>query len=318
MNKNLNIGALFQKFGLMIILVCMCILVGVLSPSFFTATNILNVFRQVSMNGILAIGMTFVLITGNIDISVGSLVAVSGVMVGEMLETNSGLTGVFLAVLVAILVCMCLSLISGSMVAFFKVPPMIATLSMMTIARGMALVISNGQPYILRSEMFAVIGKGSLGLFPLPALIFIVTLIIFWIVLNMTTFGRKVYAVGGNIKAATASGINCKKVILTVYGLMGALAGLSGIILASRIGSGSPAIAEGYEMDAIAACVIGGTSTLGGTGKLQGTLLGVLIIGLISNALSLLNINSYWQQIVKGLIIAFAVIIDTYTKAKEG
>ena len=318
MIKKQSATNLLQRWGLPLLVLLMCVILSFVSPVFLTPRNILNIFQQVSVNGIIAVGMTFVLLTGNIDISVGSLVAVSGVIAGSILVKNpTSISSTVFACIVAVLICMLLSFVSGNMVSYFNVPPMIATLAMMTIARGIALVYADGKPYLLESESFAILGKGNVGGFPLPAIIFFVIIILFSIVLNCTAFGRSVYAVGGNRKAADASGIRSRRIINAVYVICGALTGLAGLVLASRIGSGQPAVAEGYEMDAIAACVIGGTSTLGGIGKLSGTFIGVLIIGLISNALTLLNINTYWQQIIKGLIIAIAVILDMYTKKKN-
>ena len=315
MDKKLDkttVLTLFQRYGLILLVIIMCIILSIMKPTFLTSRNLLNILKQVSVNGIIAVGMTFILIAGQIDISVGSLVAASGVIAGSVI---AGSENVFLALIAAVAVCSAMGYVSGVMVAQFAVPPMIATLAMQTIARGFSLLYTGGATYqVAFSKKFSVIGKGDIGGFPVPVLIAILVVIAFAILLNKTKFGRKVFAVGGNYKAATASGINCKRTLRMVFAISGALSGLAGVVLASRVGAGQPSIGIGYEMDAIAACVIGGTSTLGGSGSIFGTVVGVIIIGLISNALTLLNVNVYAQDIVKGVVIASAVIFDMASK----
>lgn len=313
--KQMSLLQYLLKYGLIILVILMCIFLSFFSPVFLSPANLINICRQISINGIIAVGMTFILLSGCIDISVGAIVAVSGVVCGSILVNDPN--AVLFACVASIAICMAFGWVSGFMVSSFGIPPMIATLAMMTIARGFALVYADGRPYLIQSDSFAVIGQGDIGFLPVPTLVLILVLIIFQVLLSNTAFGRSVYALGGNRKAAEASGVNCKRVLRMVFSISGALAGVAGLVLASRIGSGQPAIGQGYEMDAIAACVIGGASTMGGIGKLSGTVVGVFIIGLISNALTLLNVDVYWQQIVKGLIIAVAVILDVYTKQKS-
>lgn len=306
---------LIRKYGLVLVLLVMVLTLTFVSDSFFTSTNIINVLRQISINGILALGMTFVVITGGIDLSVGSLVAVSGVVCGSIVFAHPD--SILFAVVAGILVCGAFGFLNGFMVKQFGIPGFIATLASMTIARGFALVYSDGRPYVLTSDSFKVIGQGYLGFVPIPVCILILVVAVAAVLLYLTKFGRYVYAVGGNPNASRASGINVGLNLLAVYTLNGILAGLAGVVLASRIGSGQPAIGVSYEMDAIAAVVIGGTSLMGGVGRISGTVFGFLIIGIINNGLNLLNVSSYYQQIVKGVIIAGAVILDQSSKKRR-
>lgn len=296
-----------KKYGILLVLVVMWVIMLCVSPTFRTADNAVNILRQVSVNGIIAIGMTFVIMTGGIDLTVGSLIAVSGVVAGSILVKNP--ENVFPAVAAALIVCGLFGAMNGFFVAYMNVPAFVATLAGMTIARGFAYVYSDGKPYTLASEKFSVIGKGSA-----PIIIFLVIVIAAHILLRKMKFGRYIYATGGNIKAASASGVKVKMILLKVYILGGVLAGISGIVLASRTNSGQPAVGTGYETDAIAAAVIGGTSMTGGAGTITGTLVGILIIGTLNNGLNLLDVSSYYQQIIKGLIILGAVCFDIQSK----
>jgi len=296
-----------KKYVIFIVLLAMWILMIIVSPTFRTVDNAVNILRQVSVNGIIAIGMTFVIMTGGIDLTVGSLIAVSGVVAGSILVVNPD--NVAFAIIAALAVCGLLGAMNGFFVAYMGVPAFVATLAGMTIARGFAYVYSNGKPYTLASEKFPYIGKGSS-----PIMIFLIIVAVAHVLLKKMKFGRYIYATGGNIKAAAASGVKVKSVLLKVYILSGVLAGISGIVLASRTNSGQPAVGTGYETDAIAAAVIGGTSMTGGIGTIPGTLVGILIIGTLNNGLNLLDVSSYYQQIIKGLIILGAVCFDIRTK----
>jgi len=296
-----------KKYVILMVLAVMWVIMLCVSPTFRTVDNAVNILRQVSVNGIIAIGMTFVIMTGGIDLTVGSLIAVSGVVAGSVLVANPD--SVVMAVLAALIVCGLFGAMNGFFVAYMNVPAFVATLAGMTIARGFAYVYSNGRPYTLASKQFSFIGKGSA-----PIIIFLVIVILAHIVLSKMKFGRYIYATGGNIRAASASGVKVKNILLRVYILGGVLAGISGIVLASRTNSGQPAVGTGYETDAIAAAVIGGTSMTGGVGTIGGTLVGILIIGTLNNGLNLLNVSSYYQQIIKGLIILGAVCFDIKSK----
>ncbi|GFI10655.1 ribose import permease protein RbsC [Lachnospiraceae bacterium] len=296
-----------RKYGILIVLVAMWSILMIVSPTFRTTKNAVNILRQVSVNGIIAIGMTFVIMTGGIDLTVGSLVAVAGVVSGSILVANP--SNVILAVAAGIVVCALFGAMNGFFVAYMEVPPFVATLAGMTIARGFAYVYSDGKPYTLASEGFSWIGKGMA-----PIVIFIIILIVCHMFLSKMKFGRYIYAVGGNVKAAEASGVKVKHILMRVYILSGVLTGIAGIVLASRTNSGQPAVGTGYETDAIAAAVIGGTSMTGGIGTIPGTLIGILIIGTLNNGLNLLDVSSYYQQIIKGLIILGAVCFDIMSK----
>ncbi len=322
-----NVGQFAQRYALVLLVLVLSVATTAINPSFITPNNIVNMFRQMSVNGILAIGQTFILLTACIDISVGSLLAVSGVVAASVLLVDPlNPVVVLLACLAGIVSCALLGLVSGIMVARFRVPPMIATLAMLTIARGTALLYSGGKPYMInvKGSLFSVLGKGELfdvkvggkplGLLPVPVLIFVLMFGLFWVVLNRTRFGRNTYAVGGNIKAAEASGVPVARVITKAFVISGALAGVAGLVLASRIAAGQPTVGTMYEMDAIAACVIGGTSTFGGVGRLSGAALGALIITLLANALTFLGVSPDWQYVVKGVVISLAVIVDLSTK----
>lgn len=296
-----------RKYGILLVLVAMWAILLIVSPTFRTTTNAINILRQVSVNGILAIAMTFVIMTGGIDLTVGSLVAVVGVVTGSLLVANP--ENVLFAIVAGIVVCMLFGAMNGFFIAYMGVPPFVATLAGQTIARGFAYVYSDGKPYTLASDGFRFIGKGMA-----PIVIFIILLIVCHIILSKMKFGRYIYAVGGNVKAAEASGVKVKSILMKTYILSGFLAGVAGIVLASRTNSGQPAVGTGYETDAIAAAVIGGTSMTGGIGTIPGTLIGILIIGTLNNGLNLLDVSSYWQQIIKGLIILGAVCFDIISK----
>lgn len=296
-----------KKYGILMVLVIMWLIMLSVSPTFRTTDNAINILRQVSVNGIIAIGMTFVIMTGGIDLTVGSLIAVSGVVVGSILVKNPN--SVILAIIAALIICALFGAMNGFFVAYMKVPAFVATLAGMTIARGFAYVYSDGKPYTLASKDFNLIGKGSV-----PIIIFLVITLMSHIILSKMKFGRYIYATGGNIIAAGASGVKVKSVLLKVYVLGGVLAGIAGIVLASRTNSGQPAVGIGYETDAIAAAVIGGTSMTGGVGTIGGTIIGILIIGTLNNGLNLLDVSSYYQQIIKGLIILGAVCFDIRSK----
>lgn len=296
-----------RKYGILMVLVVMWILLMIVSPTFRTTQNAVNILRQVSVNGIIAIGMTFVIMTGGIDLTVGSLVAVAGVVAGSILVADP--SNVVVAVAAGIAACALFGAMNGFFVAYMEVPPFVATLAGMSIARGFAYVYSNGKPYTLASERFSLLGKGMT-----PIVIFVLILIVCHLLLSKMKFGRYIYAVGGNVKAAEASGVKVKSILMKVYILSGVLTGIAGIVLASRTNSGQPAVGTGYETDAIAAAVIGGTSMTGGIGTIPGTLIGILIIGTLNNGLNLLDVSSYYQQIIKGLIILGAVCFDIMSK----
>ncbi|MBP1996088.1 ABC transporter permease [Paenibacillus eucommiae] len=298
---------ILKKYGLLIALLSLCIIFSLTSPVFVTEQNILNILNQVSINAILAIGVTFVIIIGGIDLGLGSYVALTGCLAALLAQSSDG---TLLPILVGVGAGLVIGYINGLIITKGKLAAFIVTLGMMTIARGGALVISEGRPISNLSPAFNHIAGGTILGIQIPILIVLAILIISFFVLKKTVFGRYVYAVGGNAEAARASGINVNKIKMYVYILCGGLAGVAGIIQASRITTGQPSIGVGYELDAIAAAVIGGTSLSGGSGKIMGTIIGALIIGVINNGLDLLNVPSYFQQIIKGMIIIGALLLD--------
>lgn len=315
MMQKKDLGKTLRQFMLFFIVIFIVVLMSFLSPVFMTAPNITNILRQISLNGILAVGMTFVILTGGIDLSVGSVVAITGVIAGSILVKEG--SSWIVACLVALLVSLAVGAINGWLIAYVGFQPFIATLSTMTIGRGFALAYSDGKPYTISNASFKAIGQGYLGSVPIPIILLVTFCAIGIILLNTTTFGRYVFAIGGNKSAAKLSGVRTRRVELMVYVWSSVCAWMVGLILAARISSGQPTAGESYEMDAIAATAIGGTSMNGGIGGLTGTILGFVIIGLLSNSMNLLNINSFYQQIVKGLLIIASVYLDMRSKGKK-
>ena len=310
-------NAFLRKYGIVLILLGMLIAMTFLSPAFLTARNLLNIVRQISVMGLIAIGVTMVIITGGIDLSSGSVLALAAVVATSLAQrldwAEIKFPGLDVPVLVPIVAALAVGavcgLVNGSLIARFKIPPFIATLGMMTVARGFALIYSE-RPVSGLKDSYTYIGQGEPFGIPVPIIILALVALAAHILLNNTRFGRHIYALGGNEQAARISGINISRVKIGVYTIAGLLAGLSGLVLSSRIGSGQPGLGLGYELDAIASAVIGGTSLSGGIGTIWGTIVGALIIGVLNNGLDLLNVSAYWQTIVKGSIIVIAVIID--------
>ncbi|BAY20579.1 inner-membrane translocator [Calothrix sp. NIES-2100] len=305
--KRQSINNLLQVAGILPILVIICILFSLLSPNFFTAGNAVNILRQASINIVLATGMTFVILTGGIDLSVGSILAVSAVV--AVLVSLLPALG-WLAVPAGLVTGLLLGLLNGALITFLDVPPFIVTLGSLTALRGAAFLVANGTTVINRNINFAWIGNSYVGPIPCLVIIALLTVAISWFVLRQTVLGVQIYAVGGNERAARLTGIKVNRVLLFVYGVSGLLAGLAGIMSASRLYSATGMLGQGYELDAIAAVILGGTSFTGGIGTIGGTLLGALIIAVLNNGLTLLNMSYFWQLVVKGLVIIAAVMID--------
>ena len=303
-----------RNMGILIGLVVLFLFLSVATDSFLSTKNMLQVLRQICINGLLAFGMTFVLIIGGIDLTVGSVVAISGVSVVIMLNSGVPLP---VALVVALLLGAIVGLLNGGIIALTGMPPFIVTLSLQGTIRGIAYVITDGRSVSCDNAVFNAIGNGYLFGIPIPIYIVAFVMIVISILLYYTRFGRRMYAVGGNITAAGFSGIHVKKIMVQVYVLSGVLSALAGIILASRMYSGQPASGQAYESDAIAAAVLGGTSFNGGIGTVGGTLIGALVIGFLTNGLNLLHISSYVQMIIKGLVIIGAVGIDILKNRKK-
>ncbi|MFD1144509.1 ABC transporter permease [Larkinella insperata] len=304
------------QYGLLIAFLVVCVVLSMITPRFLTVSNLMIIVTQVSINALLAFGVTFVIITGGIDLSIGSTVAVTGVVAAMFAHPDT--YPVIVPVLAGLAAGLLLGAFNGLVITKSKVPPFIVTLGTMTIGRGLALILSKGRPVSNLSDSFNFIGGGQLLGIPTPIIILIVFFIICSVLLRKTVLGRYMYAVGGNEQAAKASGIQLSKVKMVVYTLCGGLAALAGILLTSRITTGQPNAGVGFELDAIAAAIIGGTSTSGGTGTMTGTLIGALLIGVISNGLDLMNVTSYYQQVVMGIIIIGAVVLDSLNQHKNG
>lgn len=309
--RQMGFAEIYRRFGTILIFIGIFALAASLNETFLTTGNLTNVLRQVVVVSLLACGVTFIIILGHIDVSLGSVVALTGTIAASVMSLTGNLP---LALAAGIGSGIVTGLLNGWVVTYFKIPSFIMTLAMTTVARGAILLYTAGVPVSGLGEDFKVIGQGNVGPVPVSVIILIAVVLVAWVLLNRTKFGRHLYAVGGNAKAALASGINADSVVVRAFVFNGILASIAGIVLMSRVNSGQPAAGVAYEFDAITAVVVGGTSLMGGTGTITGTIIGSMIIGVINNILNLMNVSSYWQQIVKGLIIAVAVILDVKTK----
>ena len=298
--------------GALVGLLVLCVAMFVATPDFLTPNNLLNVGIQASVVAILAFGQTFVIVTAGIDLSVGSVAALSA-MVAAFTGQSWGMPPM-VDLLFGLLTGLAAGMASGAATAYGKLPPFIATLAMLSVARGLTLVVSNGIP-IPTPSVVTWLG-GSVGPIPMPVVVLLVMGAIGWFILNRLSIGRAMYAVGGNLEAARLSGIPVKRVLVTVYALSGIFAAVAGLVLSGRLASAQPQAATGYELDSIAAVVIGGASLAGGVGRISGTLIGALVLAVIRNGLNLLNVSAFWQQVIIGLVIAVAVGIDVLRRKR--
>lgn len=301
----------------LIALIGLMMVITFINPNFLTANNLLNLLLQVTANGFIAFGMTFVILTGGIDLSVGSILALSSAL-------TAGLIAAGIPVPFAILLAVCMGgifgMLNGLLVAYGKLAPFIVTLASMTIFRGATLVFTNGNPLtqgLGDSFLFQFLGQGYIVGIPFPVILMFLVFIILYVVLHKTAFGKSVYALGGNEKAAYISGVKLNKVKIIIYTISGIMASVSGLIITSRLSSAQPTAGTSYEMDAIAAVVLGGTSLSGGKGRILGTLIGALIIGVLNNGLNIIGVSAFWQQVVKGVVILIAVLLDRFKMAKS-
>jgi len=299
---------IYKNYGIFLVLLLFIIILWIATPNFMSWNNIINIIRQMTFVGLVGMGVTCAILTGGIDLSPGSIIAASSVVTASFALNHQ--YPVYVPVLAGLGVGLIAGFFNGLIIAKVKIPPFIVTLGTMTIAKGFALLYCNGAPISNLDPEFNFIGAGKFLEIPIPIIILAVFTVITFVMLNNTKFGRHVYALGGNEQAAIISGINVDRVKIIVYSYSGLLAGLAGIVLTARISSGAPASGTGMELDGIAAAVIGGTSFNGGVGSVLGTIAGALIIGVIGNGMDLLNVNMYWQQIVKGFIIIGAVALD--------
>jgi len=303
-----------RQFGTLIGLAVLCAILWILTPYFLTVSNLLNVAEQTSINAIVAVGMTFVILSGGIDLSVGSIVALSGVVLGASLKSDQPM---LVGVIVASLVGLACGLGNGALVSWGGLPPFIVTLGTMSIARGAALLFTEGRPVSGFDAGFRALATGRAGFIPAPVIVMLLVYLAAHFVLSRTTFGRYVYAIGGNEEATRLSGVAIRFHKTMIYGVSGLMSAIAAIILTARLNSAQPIAGMMYELDAIAATVIGGTSLMGGEGSLGGTLVGALIMGVLRNGLNLLGVSSFLQQIVIGGVIVVAVLLDTILKRRN-
>lgn len=312
--KTLSIGGFFRSYGIHIGLVLMILVTACASDIFLRPSNLINILRQVSINGILAVGMTLIIISGGIDLSVGSVIGLVGYTVTVTMQY-----GVLFALTAGLAVGGLFGLVNGLLITKIAIPPFVATLGTMVAGRAVVVVLTGGYPIIpVDNAVFQWIGAGYLGPLPAPVIICVLIFALFIWVMGRTKFGRYVYSVGSNEEASTFSGIKVERIRIAVYVISGLLFAISGMVLTSRLYSSGPLSGNGYETDAIAAAVIGGTSMMGGEGRLSRTVIGVLILGVLSNIFSLLGVAADYQGIFKGVIIIIAVGMDTYSKKRKG
>ena len=310
MNKKKLINQI-NIYRSVLILLVICVFATILSPSFLSVTHLFNVFKQITVAGIVGCGMTFVILTGGIDLSVGSILGLSGVLASGVLA-STGNTAV--AVAVSLTVGIACGAVNGFFVSVCGIPPFISTLGMMTLLRGVILVYTKGSPIPIKSDAYKFFGKGSIAGIPVPVIILIIVFLLAHYILTQTSYGRSVYAVGGNREAARLSGIRVKTSEFLVYTLNGLMCGMAGLILTARLGSAQSTSGTGIEMDAIAAVILGGTSLSGGVGFVLPTVVGAMIMGIIDNILTLMNVNPHATNIVKGAVILIAVLVDKKVK----
>lgn len=308
--KEVDVRKHLKKYGLLISFLVLTVFISILTPDFLSTRNILNILRQSSIIGIMAIGTSFVILTGEIDISVGSVLALTAAVVLGLQKTIAWP----FAVVVALLVGLAIGLVNGVFASKIKVVGIITTLGTMTIVRGLTYLYTGGYPILGASESFKFIGSGYVGIMPFPIILFIAMVAVWQFVMSKTPTGRYICAVGGNKEAARLSGIKVDRYHALAFGIGGLMAAMSGIVYASRLNSATPIAGQGYELDAIAATVIGGTSVTGGEGSVVGTMIGVLLLTVISNVFNLMGIQTHVQYLVKGIIILVVVGVDSYSK----
>ena len=308
-NRNPVIGVVRANLGIIVVIVIISAVLSLLSPVFLSPYNLRTVLLEITTNMYIALGMTLVMILGGIDLSVGSIVAMSGTLTVGLMVFNH--VPLWFAVTLGLALGGVTGLISGLVVAYFKLPSFIVTLAMLNVARGVAYVYSGGHSTRMMDPTFTGVGSGYLWVLPLPVLYMVALIAVFVVLLNRTKFGTYIYAIGGNRESARLSGVPIKKVEIITFTISGLLAAFAGLVLSARMFSGQPSVGIGYELDAIAACVLGGASLSGGIGRISGTFFGAIVIGIISNGLVLIDVSSFWQLVVKGIIILIAVIIDS-------
>lgn len=313
--NNRKIGNILASYGIILVLFLLILAFSILTPRFLMRDNIFNILRQVSIVGIICVGMTLVMLTGGIDLSCGSIVGASAVG-AALLMTKSNMNPV-LASLLMCLFGVLLGLANGFFIAQLKVPPFIATLGMMTSVRGIAYIITGGLPVFGFNRAFTVLGQGYWGVVPIPVVVMFITFVLGIVFLSQTRIGRHIYGVGGNEEASRLSGVQVKGIKYLVYATSGFMSALAGIVLLARVNSGQPNAGTGYEMDVVTAVVLGGISMTGGEGRLIMVVVGVMIMGILTNGMTMLTINEYVQQFVKGMVLIGAVALDRFIKTRK-
>ncbi|BDF59619.1 ribose ABC transporter permease [Christensenellaceae bacterium] len=303
-----------RQGGVLLCLLAICVFFTIISPHFFNERNLISVVLQASINIIVALGMTVVIITGGIDLSVGPILAVCGVVLAQMLVNG---TNAFLAVLAALALGVLMGLINGSLISVFNLQPFLVTLGTMSIYRGLALVYTTGKPVPGVPDSYTSVIGGKIGIIPVPVIIMIAIVLLVYCLLKFTKIGVYIFAIGGNVEAAKLSGINVTKYKMTAYVISGLACALGAVVMVGRLGAAEPTAATGYELDAIAASAIGGASLAGGKGSVIGTVLGALILAVLKNGMTLLNVQSYYQQIATGIVIILAVMLDHFTNSTK-
>lgn len=314
MQKKIDFGKMLAEYAIIVIFIVLFVVMSIFAPNFFTGNNMVNILRQVSISGICAVGMTFVMLTGGIDLSVGAILGVSGVLTAMMM-----LKGIpsLLASIIALALGVVIGGITGAIIHYIEIPPMIATLGTMTSLRGVAYLVTGGTPVFGFDESYSKIGQGHVGVIPIPVIILAIVYAIGIFALSKTKFSRYVYGIGGNQEVARLSGIKVARVKIAVYAISGFCSALAGLVMLGRVNSGQPRAGESYEMDVITAVVLGGVSLNGGVGNLSHVIFGVLIIGVLTNGMTMMAVDDYWQRVVKGLILLLAVSFDHYIQKKN-
>ncbi|MDR2313157.1 MAG: ABC transporter permease [Spirochaetaceae bacterium] len=324
--SRITFKGILRKYGIAIVLVLMVLFLSIIRPAFISPTNLFNVLTQSCIFGIMALGMTFVIISKGIDLSVGSVLAFAGVVAASFAQVSGAVEKYFphmpvMPVIVPILLALGIGascgFVNGFLIAKTKIPAFIATLGMLTVARGFALIYTSGRPVSNLIPSLTVLGSRLFNVIPVPVIIFFVMIVISHVLLNKTRFGKNTYAIGGNVTAAEVSGVNVSKYLILIYTYCGLLAGLAAVVFAGRVGSVHPGAADGYELTAIASTTIGGTSHSGGIGTILGAFIGAMVLAVLRNGFTLLGVNAYWQKVAEGLIIVVAVIIDMRKNAKR-
>ena len=324
--QSFSFRAMLKKYGILFVLLLMVIVISIFKPEFLTSRNIFNILNQTAIFGIMAIGLTFVIISRGIDLSVGSILAFAAVVAASVSQLPDSVGKMFpdlpmlpfpVAFFSALILGGLCGAVSGFLIAKFQIHAFIATLGMMTVVRGFALIFSSGKPISNINPFFNVIGGRLWGVIPVPVVIYAAVIVVSAVILNYTRFGKSVFAIGSNSTAAEISGINVKRNYVIIYMISGLLAGLASIVFLGRTGSAHPGAATGYELTAIAATTIGGTSQTGGIGTIWGAVAGALILGVIKNGMTLLGVHAYWQQVVEGVIIVAAVVFDMRKNARK-